>query len=208
MENELIMNTKPRRFLYYIIPQYDEVSLFAISFTCVLLFSYNALSVNWGESLDLERRDVFTIICMTLIFFLGLLLSIYHAFTDRSKSQIEKFFMLFFAVTLNAFSGFCAGVYALYRTDGWFIVFPILNIINAVILLFMFRTNIINEDSIADDNASLIQILFTAIIVVTLFVFCNYMCKLIWIQTLSVCVVYATNIGRRIQPLILQVTKN
>jgi len=202
------MSAKPKGILYYIIPQYDEVTLFAMSFSCVLLVVFNFYSVNWGESLELDRNGTIVYIFMILVFFLGLLLSIYHAFTDRPKSQVEKFLMLFFAVTLNVFSGFCGGVYALSRTDGWFIIFPILNIINALILLFMYRTNIVDEHNIADENASLIQIIFTSIVVVTLFVLCNHMYNLIWIQTLSICVVYATNIGRRIEPLILQVNKN
>ncbi len=199
------MSAKPKGILYYIIPQYDEVTLFAMSYTCVLLFVFNFHSVNWGETLELDRDGAVVYIFMILVFFLGLLLSMYHAFTDRPKSQVEKFLMLFFAVTLNGFSGFCGGVYALSRTDSWFIIFPVLNIVNALVLLFMFKTHIVDENNIEDDNASLIQIIFTAIVVVTLFVVCNYIYKLIWIETLSVCIVYATNLGRRIQPLILRV---
>jgi hypothetical protein len=201
-------HTKSRGILRYIIPQYDEVALFAMSLTCVLLLGIGALSTNWKESLEFSRGDDIRIILMGLVFLLGLTLSIYHAFTDRSKTSIEKFLMLFFAVSLNAFSGLCAGAYVLSRTAGWMVIFPVLNIISAVFLLFMYRTNIIDEESIRDENASFLQIVFTAAVVFILFVVCHYMYKLIWIQTLSICVVYATNIGRRVQPMILSVRSN
>jgi hypothetical protein len=200
---------KLRELSRYIIPQYDEIALFAMSLTCSILLGGILLSTTWNEFLEFYRtyslsnfRD-FRIILIILVFFSGLTLSIYQAFTDRPKSSMEKFFMLVFAVILNAFSGLCAGAYALSRTTGWLVVFPILNILNAIALLFMFRVHIINEDNIKDENASILQIVFTAAVVFIMFAVCHYMYKLIWIQTLSICVVYATNIGRRVQPLIL-----
>ncbi|MCE5211823.1 MAG: hypothetical protein LLG40_09745 [Deltaproteobacteria bacterium] len=202
-------HTKSKGILRFFIPQYDEISLFAMSMTCTFLFGVFLLSTTLNEfseyykTYNLSNFSDFRIILAIIVFFSGLTLSIYHAFTDRPKSSMEKYFMLFFAVILNAFSGFCAGAYALSRTTGWLVVFPILNIVNAVILLFMFRINIINEENIRDENASLLQIVFTAAVVFIMFVVCHYMYKLIWIQTLSICVVYATNIGRKVQPLIL-----
>jgi len=47
--------------------------------------------------------------------------------------------MLFFAVIVNAFGGFMASGYEHTGTSGWLIVFPILNMVNSVLLLIMWR---------------------------------------------------------------------
>jgi hypothetical protein len=186
------------------IPQYDEIALFAMSLTCALLISAAAFSGNLPINLADVREIDIRFIGAVFVFFAGLLLSIYHAFTDKPKTPIEKSFMLFFAVLLNAFAGIMAGMYDLATESGLLVIFPILNIINSVILFIMFRTRVLNEASIRDEHASRSQFLLTAIAVVVLFVVCHYVMSLIWMQTLSICVAYATNISRSVPVLILR----
>ena len=196
----------PRGILYHIIPQYDEIALFAMSLTCSLLIIAVALSgdLSIQEIHIVPERDADPrIIAAILIFFSGLLLSIYHAFTDRPKTLLEKSFMLFFAVLLNSFSGIMAGMYDLHTASGWLVIFPLLNIINGVVLLFIFRMGILSEANISDRHASRNQFILTAAIVFILFAVCHYLFYLIWMQTLSICVAYATNLGRAVPSLIL-----
>ena len=147
-----------------------------MSLTCVLLLGVGALSTNVKVQLDVFTAGDIKIVVMVLVFLSGLGLSIYHAFTDRPNSFFEKFFMLFFAVVLNAFSPF-AGTYGL--TEQWRVaVFSIVNLVNGAALLFMLRSHMIDEESISDENASHLQIAFTAAVVIMLFAVCHYMFKL------------------------------
>jgi hypothetical protein len=189
--------------LHNIIPQYDETALFAMSLTCALLLIAAIFSGNLDIHIVPERDADPRIIAAAFVFLSGLLLSMYHAFTDRPKTSLEKSFMLFFAVLLNSFSGIMAGMYDLASASGWWIIFPLLNIINGVVLLFMFRMGILSEANIIDQHASRSQFVITAAVVLILFAVCHYMFSMIWMQTLSVCVAYATNLGRSVPLLIL-----
>jgi hypothetical protein len=53
--------------------------------------------------------------------------------------SLEKSFMLFFAVVLNSISGILAGMYQLSTANGWLVLFPLVNIINSVVLFSMFE---------------------------------------------------------------------
>ncbi len=188
---------------HYIIPQYDEIALFAMSLTCVLLLAAAFLSGPVELTFDAERDFDPRAVAAAFVFLAGLVLSIYHAFTDRPKKPIEKTFMLFFAVVLNSFSGILAGMYELSVAHGWTVVFPIVNIGNSAVLFFMYRTGVLDEANISDRHASRSQFLLTAAVVLLLFALCRYVFALIWMQTLSICVAYATNLGRSVPLWIL-----
>jgi hypothetical protein len=185
--------------LRYIIPRYDEVSLFAMSLTCTLLLVVGLFSTSQVQ-FDLSTMNL-KLFLVVLIFFAGLVLSIYHALVNTPKSSVEKFCMLVFAVIVNAFSGLLRGIYAFNWATGWLSIFPVVNIVNGILLLFLFRTHALTESDISDEHALHIQVAFTAAVVIIMFIVCNYISKLMWIQTLSICVAYATNIGRRVQVL-------
>ncbi len=139
--------------LHLFIPQYDEIVLFTMSFTCILLLITGVLSYNQGFQWVPPREYDPRIIAAIIIFIAGLVLSLYHAFFNRPKTRLEKSFMLFFAVLVNAFSGFMASGYDLANSSGWLVVFPILNMINCVALLFMWRAGTLNESNISDQHA-------------------------------------------------------
>ncbi len=109
------------RFFRYIIPQYDEITLFAVSFTCGLLLVTGAFSIKWDMSVHFSREDDIAALIVVVFFLVGLVLAIYHAFTDRRKTSFEKLLMLFFAVILNGFSGIVAGSYFLDHVSGWLV---------------------------------------------------------------------------------------
>jgi len=68
----------------------------------------------------------------------------------------------------------------------------------------MLRTGILDEENISDQHASRGEFEFTAVAVLILFVICRYMASLIWMQTLSICVAYATNMSRGVPLLFLR----
>ncbi|MBI5057638.1 MAG: hypothetical protein HZB61_13570 [Nitrospirae bacterium] len=185
----------------HIIPNYDEITLFAMGFTCGLLLIAGIFSANWQISKPLSRDDL-NFFVLAALFLTGLVFSIYHAFTVRPKKSFEKLLMLFFAVILNAASGIMAGTYFLKDAQGWLVIFPIINIIDGALLLIMLRARIINEDNIDDENAARRQVAFTGALIIILFTVCQFIFDLLWMQTLSICVVYSSNLNRGVQTLI------
>ena len=76
-----------------------------------------------------------------------------------------------------------------------FLILPIWNIINCVILLASYRTGLINETNISDEKAEPLEVLFALIITLCIFVLCRFVFKLYWAITFSICVIYATSFG-------------
>jgi hypothetical protein len=194
------------RILRHIVPQYDELTLFAMSFTCALLFIAGFPKANWQIQNRFSGSGDFTTFLIILFFLAGLVLSLYHALTDRPKTSFEKPLMLIFAVLLNGFSGILAGTYFLDGARGWLVVFPLLNIINGAALLIMLRSRMIGVENVGDDNVSRGRVALAATAIMILFILCRYMFDLFWAQTLAICVTYATNLSRGVQTLLSRAT--
>ncbi|MHC4642300.1 MAG: hypothetical protein ACYS32_11700 [Planctomycetota bacterium] len=145
-------------------------------------------------------------------------LSLYHVFAKRDKTKIEKHAMLGFAVVSNAICGILASLHILgispddprafsilhmwemfSSEDGSsgasrvFLILPVWNIINCVFLLMSLRTGLIDERNISDEKANRFEVLFGLLITVSIFLVCQFLFKLYWAITFSVCVIYATS---------------
>jgi len=178
-----------------ILPRYTEVSLFLTAIT-VLLIIFTADSVSRRDFLNrwLGDGDGRMLIAFGMII-AGMIFSIYYAFSIKPMSRTGKSFLLFFAVFANALAGITAGEYALKNSTGIFTIFPILNIISAFILLFLFRSGFINTSSILERQAKKFEIIAGSIIVICLFFISQYIFHNFWAITFSFCVFYATNIN-------------
>ncbi len=191
----------------FLVPTYDKLSLFLMAVTLILLYVSNIQMLSqmrdqlqgWIHYFRTESYD-------QLVFFIVLIFLATLTFqisTSRKETDIKKKFMLAFAVLTNAASGIIAGMYVIKNTVGlnWLIVFPVWNIINCVLLLLMLRFRIIDEDCISDRKATFVQIILGLIAVAVIFVFCNYVFKLYWAITFSICIVYTTSFDRALQNL-------
>jgi len=184
----------------WFIPTYDELSLFLMAITFILLCAENNQARSWIRHFFSQVHDWYVYI-LVLLFLAGMGLSIYHVFTRREKTIFEKQLMMLFAVLTNAGTGIISGWYILKSNDvrDWQLVFPIWNIINGVLLLLMLRLKIIDEECISDRDATTAQIILGLIAVLVIFIFCNYVFKLYWAITFSICIIYTTSFDRALQ---------
>lgn len=185
----------------WFIPTYDELSLFLMAATLILLWITNSKMRNdvlgftmWN--IDNPRLCIFAIVLLAVA---GMFLCLYHIFTSRIKTDIEKQLMMCFAVTINATTGIVSGAHTIKESVGWLLVFPIWNIINGILLFLMLRFKIIDEECISDREATLVQIILGLTAVLVIFIFCNYVFKLYWAITFSICIVYTTSFDRALQ---------
>lgn len=140
--------------------------------------------------------DAFRVVILILLFLAGGLLSVYHVFTERRKTKVEKGAMLFFALMTNALCGMLASGHILKNwgdAPGILMVFPLWNVINCLLLLILFKVGVINETSVTDENARSGEVIFGFVIILGIFVLCRFVFELYWALTFSICAVYATS---------------
>jgi hypothetical protein len=184
----------------WLIPVYDELSLFLMAATFILLSATNATMQEQLYKRITAINDL-RVYLLSVIFLGGVVLSLYHVFTTREKTNYEKVVMLFFAVAANASTGIISGWYVLKNSDvnDWQLVFPVWNIINGVILLLMLRLKIIDEECISDRDANATEVVISMVAVLIIFAICNYVFKLYWAITFSICIIYTTSFDRALQ---------
>lgn len=203
LENNSEKASTSKRLFSFLIPHYDELTLFAMSMTCLLLIidklisGWDALHIDFSDRSDKEG------ICLAIVFLSGLFLSLYHAFTKRKKNQLEKIFMLFFAVIINIVSGASAALYSLDYATGWKTIFPIINLVNSALLLALYRLRIIDAESIGDDNVALTKVFASLVIIIAIYLVSSRFFNHPWSITFSICVFYATNLNRMVQNFLL-----
>ncbi len=184
----------------WFIPVYDELSLFLMSITLILLYVTNTSMQEQIYKWIARSHDDRAFIVIAILLG-GMALSIYHVFTTREKTDIEKWIMLLFAVLTNAGAGIISGWYVLHtsRIQDWQIIFPIWNAINGALLLLMLRFRIIDEECISDRDATIKEVAIGLIAVLVIFIFCNNIFELHWAITYSICIIYTTSFDRGLQ---------
>ena len=183
----------------FLVPTYDELSLFLTAVTFIVLFAVNA---NVRELIFSGITSFNIGLCILLVILLGgIILSLCHIFVAMEKNRFEKAVMMVFVVMANAITGIMAGWYVMKNSNAcdWRLIFPIWNLVNGVFLLLMLFFNIVNEECVSDRHATPAQIIFGLTAVFIIFAICNYVFKFYWAITFSVCVIYTTSFDRALQ---------
>jgi DNA-directed RNA polymerase subunit RPC12/RpoP len=203
------------------VPTYNRLSLFLIGICMVMLVGFNSqLHSEISKFIvrtKLKSDIIFFIIAnikglfFLLIFLLGMSICIYQIFTSRRRSDFQKWLMLYFAVSVNAMTGLVAGVHIIRETgfslNYWTYIFPLWNILNGMVLVAFYNYGHVTPKDIVDNKVPLIQIIVSTLIAAVIFVICNYVFKMYWAITYSVCVVYATGFSRAVQQILCPVEK-
>jgi DNA-directed RNA polymerase subunit RPC12/RpoP len=185
----------------FLVPRYDDLTLFALGLLFVLLWLVN-------PDLQQDLIGLFTspwsrgqvmvfLVVVTAAAAVGLALSLVNVFLRREKSAPEKYAMLAFAITVTAGTGLYAGGRLLNHSEGWLLVFPAWNILNACLLILSSLT-IVDTSCITDEPASLPQLVITAICVPVLLAVCQSF-ELHWATTYSIAVAYTMSLHNGIR---------
>ena len=182
----------------FLTPRYDDLTLFALSLSFLLLWLIDA-------SLRRDLTRVFLegwsgdITIWLIIALIGMVLSLVNVFLQRDKSDLEKSTMLIFAVVVTAGTGLYAGWIMLHQSQGWLLIFPAWNILNAGLLLLLFRLGIVDADCIVDEPAGFAEVVITAFCVPVLLTVCHYWFELHWTVTFSIAVAYTLSLHNGIR---------
>ena len=173
-------------------PKLHEITAYLIAFSCCWLFISHAklrqmLFIIFS---GFESNSPF-FITIGLVATAGLLLSLAHAFIQRKKSQPEKILMGWFVMGICGMSSFVLGLDALGSRSASILILPVWNILTG---LFMLTQMAAQKYEMSDDNASLGRVLGTTVILVTVLFLTDFVLRLSWALTLSICIFYATTI--------------
>ena len=191
--------------LGFLIPNYDELSLFLMSTVFIVLY-FTSSRLQDDIIAFLMRLDVWRRFIYVALFMFAMFLCLYHVFTPRKKTDVEKGIMLLFAITVNAATGFIAGFYMLKDCPRWLLVFPVWNIINSVLLIIMQYVNLFDENQIGDRDATIPQVILGLAAILIIFYICNNTFNLHWAITYSICIIYTTSFDRGLQSVFPSLT--
>ena len=186
----------------FFVPKYNELSVFCIALSIVLLSCFNAELENTiittikyivDNTVIATVPGILYLILVPCLFTAGLILSLFHAFFRIHKSKFEKTIILFFALSITGIVGIIAGRQALNNCNQSLIVFPALNILTGILNLYLIG---FADDKMMDDSdASLPEIFLGSFIIIVAFLICEYKLELHWSMTFSICITYAMNIN-------------
>ena len=126
-----------RRMCAPLKPRYDDLTLFALSVTFVMLSLLSADLRKDLIAIFTPQRGAGPLTIALAIAGLGMVLSLVNVFLQRIKSTVEKWVMLVFAVVVTAGTGICAAEVMLEKGQGVLLIFPAWNLINAFLLILL-----------------------------------------------------------------------
>lgn len=191
-----------------IIKNYDEETLLLISSSVILLFIYNLefRELIFGFS-NMSMEAFF----VSLTLFIGIVLTIYNAFSRNNIGKLQKKIMLFFVIFVNYLAGVIASFYIIDKdwfgeTTIFIIIFPLINIYNAINLSFLFLSGAIDINSILNKNMEKYKIVPSFIVIGIIFIISQFVLKNYWALTFSLCILYATIVNKYIEKIFFRKT--
>jgi hypothetical protein len=187
----------------WLVPAYDEISLFLRTVTLMVIAIVNPIMAD--ELMKLLRMNMGELSQWIITFFvislIGMCFCLYNVFTEKEMADWQKGTMLIFAVFANATTSIMAGYHLIKfrQATGLSIIFPIWNIINAVLLLIGLRIQLLDISCIVKRGVSPLRLLIGLFCTIVIVLLCNYFFKMYWAVTFSICIVYTTSFDTAVQ---------
>ncbi|MGA2093228.1 MAG: hypothetical protein ABSH16_07490 [Sedimentisphaerales bacterium] len=185
----------------FLIPTYDKLSLFLMAVTWILIYAVNSHFRGPIHAYFIEAHSLMVTVMVLSVPVCILIMGIYQVFIKSEQSDFERTWLLWFAIATNVFTGIVASVYIIKNDEvrNWQLIFPIWNIINAAVLYLMLVANIVDENCIIDRQPTAAQIIIGLTATTAIILICNYVFKLHWAITFSICIIYTTSFDRALQ---------
>ncbi|HOX21773.1 MAG TPA: hypothetical protein PKZ02_02255 [Candidatus Paceibacterota bacterium] len=198
--NEPNKKTLKDRLRDFFVPDFSRAYLYLLSLTLLVFLLFN---------------DNFTIVFGFLAMYWPLLiiieicgiLAIYSAFTDRPMGNTLKGMMLsyviFFNIVIAVASFFSVFSFADFFQDSLpasrlnlSLIFPAVNVLDAFLLFFLFKGNVLTEKSIKDDKIGIVDLIAGSVAIALIYIVGIQYLKLGWPIVFSMCVFYSGHISK------------
>lgn len=194
------LTEKIYKFLY---PDFDELSVFLMSFSLLLLFCLNAecrtdlielIKPNLSNQATSSLISLCISIGVSLIILFGMAASFVHILIVSKKDIFSERLMKAFALITLMFIGIKSGYYVLENQNYMWIVSPVWNFLMA--LACYTGLGMIDEIPFNQADAKISQTILSIILVSIIFYILNYVLQLYWPIIFSLCVNYVVCINR------------
>jgi len=137
---------------------------------------------------------------LVIVFEVCGVLSIYSALTDRPMGKTTKNMMLVYVIVLNfmiAVACFLMPLIFNSRSEitNLSLIFPAINVLDAILLFLLFKGDILTEKSIEDDKIDIVELAIGSAAVVLIYAIGIYVWRISWPIVFSMCVFYSGHIG-------------
>ncbi len=172
---------------------YDELGVYVIGISLLVCAIINTSLHN-----DLVEASKTGTILFLFFFFsisgFGIALSMFHVLSKAKKDAVDKYLMIFFAISVQGLTAFVGFDYA-RETSEVSLVFPFLNGIYAFISISLFFEGKISHRKFHDNDATLIEIIISTLIVLILVSITTFLTSLHWVEILSVAILFGNKIS-------------
>jgi len=179
------------------LPYLTKTSIFLITITILLFIFFGGSDFHKDFYYHWLKDGSSALVVVMGVIILGMVFSVYYAFSIKPISRGNKNLILFFVLFVNLFIAFTIADYAFNHPGFIPITFSILNIIIAY-LSFIALVRSIKDRSvnISDKQPEKFELIIGSIIVICLFYISHYILNNFWAITFSICMVYAVSINR------------
>jgi phosphatidylserine synthase len=174
--------------------KYSELSAYLTSLTCVIIFcTHPDLRQYLSNIFDNSKEggQIYALFIAGFIAILGFVLSIFHVFTNRQKTQVEKYLMGAFTIGATAIAGIEAAIDELNSGGSFLVLFPIWNILMGIIMLYQIRYG---KFEVTDENATILEVSVGSILLFIVFAITYFTFHLSWAMAFSICMLYSTSL--------------
>ena len=172
---------------------YDELGVYVIGISLLV-----SAIINTSLHNDLVEASKTGTILFLFFFFsisgFGIALSMFHVLSKAKKDVVDKYLMIFFAISVQGLTAFVGFDYA-RETSEVSLVFPFLNGIYAFISIILFFEGKISHRKFHDKDATLIEIIISTLIVLILVSITTFLTSLHWVEILSVAILLGNKIS-------------
>jgi hypothetical protein len=179
---------KYKNFLerHKLLPSFSDESVF---FVIVSIVVTAVVSPELRQT-ALQNKEV--LMSLKNIFYIGIAVTLYTTFFTYFRKQNHKWRMLLLMVTVNIL---VASFTIIGVLDGRghvvSLIFPALNIVIALSMLFFWLRDLIDSEMIPTRSANISNIVYGSIIVALIVIFSQYLLRVSWQTMLSISVTYA-----------------
>ena len=168
-----------------LLPSFSDESIFFVVVSLVVISIVNPEI----RQAALQYQNV--LITIKNIVYLGVIATIYTTLFTHFRKQKHKWRMFLFMVTVNILvAAFTINSVLQGQGNTIFLVFPALNIIVALSMLFFWLEDLIDTEMIPNRSANYSHIIYGSIVVALLVLLCQYVFHFSWQTMLSISVVY------------------
>lgn len=173
---------------------YDELGVYVIGISLLI-----CAIINTSLHTDLIEASKTGAILFLFFFFsisgFGIVLSMFHVFSKVKKDVIDKYLMIFFAISVQCLTAYIGFDYASDYSSDVSLVFPFLNLIYAFISIHLFFEGKISHLEFHDNDATLIEVIIATLIVLILVSITTFMTSLHWVEILSIAILFGNRIS-------------